>query len=653
MLNSIRAKVFLTLGLFFLLVIGIVLTNFVTQQSQSRNMRIVTISQDIAFQSTSSMLLEEQLLKSESAQAATSLADVRKIIESDFNSLKEQPDAEWLEGKLQKIEIQNSAREVLFEELHLNSLDIIKQTEEHLIGITGVKTKIDQLLGLIEDEETVLTMEGEILSAAESALRNSLLELEENLSQKIIAVQRLRFNKRVKAFNADTKHLIDKNNSEYLIGMSDIQEFIQSVDNDEYNLGWKNIRSVWVRVIAIEKKIAKAVIKYNELNTQLETSRKQMQTLVASILSNVTQQFEETGKTGKAISAAILLIALALGGVLTVWFSKVVISPIHHTVAMLKDIAQGEGDLTVRLNESEKNELGELAHWFNVFTSKIQQMIAGMGGAINSLTSSAEQLSHVANETSSGLSRQQEQTEQVATAMNEMAATAREVAKNAQEASLGAKKATDEALEGRQVVDDSAVSIQELRSEIVAAVEIVRRLELGSIEIGGVLEVIQNIAEQTNLLALNAAIEAARAGEQGRGFAVVADEVRTLATRTQQSTQEIQKIIEHLQSASTEAAQAMKRSQEKVSDGIQNTTRADTALEKIVSAIGPILDMNTLIASAAEEQSSVAEEINRNVVVINDVTLKTAQGADKTADASTEIDQLTSQLKQSMTQFKV
>ncbi len=349
----------------------------------------------------------------------------------------------------------------------------------------------------------------------------------------------------------------------------------------------------------------------------------------------------------------VSIVAVVLGGALGWMFGQLLVKPIEQTVDAIKNIAEGEGDLTQRLDDKRGDELGDLAGWFNRFIEKLQSIMSDLNRHTNDLSVSAEQLSRVSDETNSGMASQQMQTEQAATAMNQMAATVQEVARNAETAAASAGEAHSEASEGQRTVEESVSSIQQLSETVERASGVIGRLEQDSMEIGGVLDVIRNIAEQTNLLALNAAIEAARAGEQGRGFAVVADEVRTLASRTQKSTQEIQEMIERLQAASKEAVSAMGESTQQANTGAEFANKAGEVLQSISGSIMQISDMNTQIASASEEQSQVAEEINRNVVGISEIGEHTAQGAQQTASASDGLSLLAEQIKGLVGQFKV
>jgi methyl-accepting chemotaxis protein len=262
-------------------------------------------------------------------------------------------------------------------------------------------------------------------------------------------------------------------------------------------------------------------------------------------------------------------------------------------------------------------------------------------------------LTVVTEETRKGADKQQQETDEVAIAVNEMSASGQEVARNANSAADAAHNADVAADNGRQVVGHTIEAIDSLANEVKEAGAVIDRVEQDSESIGGVLDVIRGIAEQTNLLALNAAIEAARAGEQGRGFAVVADEVRTLASRTQQSTAEIQSMIERLQSGTREAVNVMDQSRQMAENTVGQAAKAGTSLEEINAAVTSIKDLNSQIACSAEEQSSVAEEINQKVTRISDITDQTAAGAQQTSSASNELNQLAETLKSLVGQFKV
>ncbi|MES2821933.1 MAG: methyl-accepting chemotaxis protein [Pseudomonadota bacterium] len=351
-------------------------------------------------------------------------------------------------------------------------------------------------------------------------------------------------------------------------------------------------------------------------------------------------------------NAAIGLLAVALG--LCIWLAWGIISAMGKAVAALERASgqMAQGDLTITADYQGQDELGRVAQAFNRMRERFHAMVQQVSGATAQLAAAAQQTSAVNMQTGAGVRRQQSEIEQVATAMHEMTATVQEVAHSAAGAAQAAQQADQDAADGKRVVGQTVEVIEVLACEVEKAATVIRQLEQDSDKIGGVLEVIRSIAEQTNLLALNAAIEAARAGEQGRGFAVVADEVRTLASRTQQSTTEIQGMIEKLQSGSSNAMKVMDVSCSQARKGVEQVAQAGATLDCISRSVATINDMNAQIASAAEEQSSVAEEINRNIVTVSQVAEQVSVGAQQTASTSEELARLAEQLQGMVGQFR-
>ncbi|WP_313225171.1 methyl-accepting chemotaxis protein [Stutzerimonas nitrititolerans] len=345
-------------------------------------------------------------------------------------------------------------------------------------------------------------------------------------------------------------------------------------------------------------------------------------------------------------------IAIALGLLVAALVARGIVRPIRVAVDAMRDIAAGEGDLTRRLEEHGRNEVAELGQAFNQFAEKVRRLVSEVAGSTSQVAAAAEEMSAITDEFNRDVAQQRHEIEQVATAMNEMTATVQDVARNAAQAAASAQAADREAQQGQQVVHETVSSIESVSVEVEHTASAIQRLEADSQSISAVLEVIRGVAEQTNLLALNAAIEAARAGEQGRGFAVVADEVRTLASRTQQSTLEIQQVIEQLQSGARNAAEVMHRGRAQVDSSVLQAQQAGSSLTSITSAVASISDMNTQIASAAEQQSAVSDEISQNVVNINQVADRVTESASQTAQASSQLAHLAVGLQSLVGQFK-
>ena len=355
-------------------------------------------------------------------------------------------------------------------------------------------------------------------------------------------------------------------------------------------------------------------------------------------------------RNGLLLQAAV---ALIVGLVVFQLISNTIVGPIQRAAGRMEDIASGEGDLTQRLQARGNDEITQMARSFNHFVEAVQSLIQQVQGSSAQLAAAAEQMTAITAQTSEGVTRQRTEVDQVASAMTEMAATVQEVARNAANAAQAAKEANSEAEGGKKVVNDTISSINALAGEVTQAATVINSLAEDSEAIGSVLDVIRGIAEQTNLLALNAAIEAARAGEQGRGFAVVADEVRTLAQRTQTSTQEIQQMIEKVQEGARHAVSAMESGSTRAEASVQQAAEAGSSLDTITYAVSSINDMNMQIASASEQQSAVAEEINRNIVNIGAVSEEAAEGAEQTANASSELANLGNELQAVVGRFKV
>ena len=345
------------------------------------------------------------------------------------------------------------------------------------------------------------------------------------------------------------------------------------------------------------------------------------------------------------------MVAFVLGVLCSLFITQAIVGPLQRVVGIARKVA--DGDLTEDIDSDRRDELGQLMQAMQAMTLSLRDLIGRLGSGITQLATAAEELSAVTAQTSAGVTEQRMETEQVATAMNQMAATVLDVARNAENAAGSATEAEDQTREGGKIVQLAITQIEQLARTVETSAEAIGRLKGDSANIGTVLDVIKSIAEQTNLLALNAAIEAARAGEAGRGFAVVADEVRALARRTQESTQQIEQLVATLQNGAESAVGVMAQSRSMAGDTVEAARHAGTALTRIDEAVSRIQQMNQQIATASEEQSSVAEEINRSISNIRDIAEQSAAASEETSAASVDLARLGSDLQLQVSRFKV
>ncbi|MFG7352113.1 methyl-accepting chemotaxis protein [Shewanella oncorhynchi] len=349
-----------------------------------------------------------------------------------------------------------------------------------------------------------------------------------------------------------------------------------------------------------------------------------------------------------ALACAAMIISIVIG----LWVNRSVMNPINDILSKLKLIHQ-DSDLTVKFTTFNHDELGQISTSLTQVIEHLRSILHSIAEAANTVNSSANELSSFTQATNKRMQQQQAETEQTATAMNEMTATVAEVAQSASAAADSAKDADTYAANGNNIVMQSISSMSQLSDQIQKTAQVIGFLSNESQNIGRVLDVIKSIAEQTNLLALNAAIEAARAGEQGRGFAVVADEVRTLAQRTQKSTQEIEAMIATLQQGVKEAVNAMEIGINQVDDANDKANQAGQALKEIVSSVDSITELNTHIATAAEEQSSVAESINRSIIAISDIAEHSTASAAELSESVVNLTKLANSMRNQVSAFKL
>lgn len=347
------------------------------------------------------------------------------------------------------------------------------------------------------------------------------------------------------------------------------------------------------------------------------------------------------------LGVAVLALALSL------LIQRAIVNPVNQVVFALRDIAEGEGDLSRRLKIDSNDEIGELVSWFNHFIQKIHDLVVKFRDTANDLSASATELNAQSGDTSQSIARQQKEIEQVEAAMREMSEAVQSVETSIVSSANDSEQADQESKVGREIVGETMDAIEALASDIESASSVITKLQQDSDTIGSVLDVIRGIADQTNLLALNAAIEAARAGEQGRGFAVVADEVRTLASRTQESTQEIHDMIERLQQGSREAVQVMDKGRSQAHASVETAEKARTSLAAITTAVATIKNVSQQIAEGAKEQRATTDDINGNIVNISSAVRSTSEGAREMSNRAEKLDRLSNEMLHLVDQFKL
>lgn len=449
-----------------------------------------------------------------------------------------------------------------------------------------------------------------------------------------------------------TKKLNDYGKLVSLPGEKQLYDELQSKwqsYQDNYQSKVINLESSGKHDDAIKTLMVTSLVDFSTLQPTAEKIADLNNQYANELLAKFNDGYDST----RTLVVSILVIALIFAVALGVAITKSITGPVNSLVRQAQQVADGDLTKQLSLTHFGNDEVGVLAKAFVVMQENLKHLISNVSAATDQLTSALEEVSTVAAQSSHGVRKQMAELDQLATAINEMQSTVQDVARNCTEAANSAHTAAADIGQGMKVVNESIHNTELVQHEINEAGAITQALQEDSRTIGGVLDVIRGIAEQTNLLALNAAIEAARAGEQGRGFAVVADEVRTLAKRTQDSTAEVNRIIAVLQKRSEDTMKTMESSRHQMQITMTKAREAGEAIARVTNSVDQISDMNNHIATATEEQNSVTETLNQNIVSIHDSAQEVSVGSEQTAEACNSLSQLAIQLQGMVQKFRV
>lgn len=635
--TSVKLKLALGFGLVLLLTLAITLTGWYGLDAMiERSEKLTAVGQLNA--STKDLRAERITFRVENTpEAAAAVLKRANELEAQLNALRAMMDDK---GNLTLLSEQSEAAQS-FERVFSELTKILKDRGDTRQQLNQQST---------EAMQTVAQIETEVLKAV-SQEQDSSERLDEftNISQLRQQIQTARY--QVQAYTFSRQEADER---AAVAAIDEALKEVGQIAEDQADTTISGLQQANQTLQHYRDKLGE----FAGLQVKVEAAHEAMEALGDKLLagsnelsSRLTAQRDSEATRSRTTLTTVAGLALFFG-LLAAWLmTRQIIEPLQQTLVAAERIAQG--DLSKDLLVERRDEMGQLQTSMQKMTLSLRELIGGIGDGVTQIASAAEQLSAVTEQTSVGVNTQNEETDQVATAMNQMTATVLEVARNAELASQAATQADQQAREGDQVVSEAIAQIERLALEVGNSTLAMNQLKLESEKIGSVLDVIKSVSQQTNLLALNAAIEAARAGEAGRGFAVVADEVRSLAQRTQQSTEEIEELIAALQNGTQQVAATLDNSRALTDNSVELSRRVGSALEHITRTVSTIQSMNQQIATAGEQQSAVAEEITRSVMNVRDISEQTAAASEETAASSIELARLGNQLQGLVGKFRV
>ena len=592
---------------------------------------------------SNSSLQKNANLKNQITSINTAVLQLRRD-EKDFLARKDLKYAESFDDGINDIQqllssIGSNLNDVGVDQKYASALsNVIVEYQKHFQVIVETKKRIG------------LTPKTGLYGNLRKAVANTEKLIGEDNFQQLSKMLQLRRNEKDFMLRSDLKY-----RDQFLKNYDDLYQFLsksifKAEHKNKIKLSLKPYKASFIALV--DEEIKFGLNSKKGLQLQMRNTIHQVDDMVNQLTTIVDKTSQEHMRTVNTITYSLFLLSILASTLLSLFIARTIMRGISNIKDSMLKVSQ-TNDLTIKIKSLHKDELGDMGTAFNTMLNSFQLLISSVNQSVSSVNQTTQTLFNSIEETNAGVESQMQETDMVATAVTEMVATIEEIANNTTDAADKAQETTKHATEGKKNVDATIAQISELSTQLLESETVANALAEDSVTIASVLDVIRSIAEQTNLLALNAAIEAARAGEQGRGFAVVADEVRTLASRTQESTEEIEKIITTLQSRTTDIVALMAKCREEGEQSTEQVKQTGDMIEEMNTNIFNIMDMSTTIAAAIEEQSSVASEVSKHIISIRDVTESASKSASENEKMSQNLSSQAEQLSDQVKRFTV